>query len=190
VELVIYRTSQGISVAQDICPHRGTRLSAGWIEGDSLVCPMHGLCYDHSGNCVKIPSVGDKNARIPPRMRLKSLLTEDRYGIVWVCLADTPSHPLPVWPGIGDDSLKNFISPVISGTPLPATSLHGAVWAFDAVYTPVETQFLQDARAAGLSVITGYELFFWQGVHAWAHFAGQPLDLGRLRAELLRDAEV
>lgn len=76
------------------------------------------------------------------------------------------------------------------GTPLPATSLHGAVWAFDAVYTPVETQFLQDARAAGLSVITGYELFFWQGVHAWAHFAGQPLDLGRLRAELLRDAEV
>jgi shikimate dehydrogenase len=36
----------------------------------------------------------------------------------------------------------------------------------------------------------GYELLFWQGVHAWAHFAGQPLDLGRLRAELLRDAEV
>ena len=111
MELVIYRTSQGISVAQDICPHRGTRLSAGWIEGDSLVCPMHGLCYDHSGNCVKIPSVGDKNARIPPRMRLKSLLTEDRYGIDWVCLADTPSHPLPVWPGIGDDSLKKLHIP-------------------------------------------------------------------------------
>ena len=26
VELVIYRTSKGVSVAKDICPHRGTKL--------------------------------------------------------------------------------------------------------------------------------------------------------------------
>jgi len=122
VELVVYRTSQGISVARDICPHRGTRLSAGWMDGDSLVCPMHGLCYDHSGQCVKIPSVADKNARIPPRMRLQSLLTEERYGIVWACLADTPSHPLPVWPGIEDDTLKKLHIP--SDTWQAAASRH------------------------------------------------------------------
>jgi shikimate dehydrogenase len=34
-------------------------------------------------------------------------------------------------------------------------------------------------------VIPGWELFFWQGVHAWAHFAGLPLDEARLRADLL-----
>ena len=58
------------------------------------------------------------------------------------------------------------------------------------VYTPVETQFTHDAEAAGLTVISGYELFFWQGVHAWTYFADLPLDLERLRADLLRDAEV
>ena len=71
------------------------------------------------------------------------------------------------------------------GTPLPVDAIAGADWAFDAVYTPVDTQFLQDAEASGLSIISGYELFFYQGVHAWAHFAGKPLDEARLRADLL-----
>lgn len=70
------------------------------------------------------------------------------------------------------------------GTPLPAEAMEGAQWAFDAVYTPMDTQFLKDAAAAGMSVISGYELFFYQGVHAWAHFADLPLDEARLRSDL------
>ena len=70
------------------------------------------------------------------------------------------------------------------GTPLPPDAMRGAVWAFDAVYTPVHTRFLTDAAEAGLQVLSGYELFFYQGVHAWAHFAGRPLDENRLRADL------
>jgi shikimate dehydrogenase len=62
--------------------------------------------------------------------------------------------------------------------------MQGAKWAFDAVYTPVETQFLQDARAAGLTVISGYELFFGQGVDAWDIFTGIPLDHAALRAAI------
>lgn len=76
------------------------------------------------------------------------------------------------------------------GTPLPAPLMAGAAWAFDAVYTPVDTQFLQDAAAAGLDIISGYELFIGQGVDAWAIFTGLPLDEDRLRADLAagRDA--
>lgn len=75
------------------------------------------------------------------------------------------------------------------GTPLPAGAMQGAAWAFDAVYTPVDTQFLKDAEAAGLAILSGLELFFWQGVHAWAHFSGRPLDEARLRADLLNHGE-
>lgn len=70
------------------------------------------------------------------------------------------------------------------GTPLPRKALCGAAWVFDAVYTPVDTQFLQDAAAEGLQVISGYELFFGQGVDAWAIFTGLPLDEARMRREL------
>lgn len=75
------------------------------------------------------------------------------------------------------------------GTPLPRAAMAGAEWAFDAVYTPVDTRFLDDAEAEGLAIIPGYELFFYQGVHAWAHFAGRPLDEARLRADLLAAGE-
>lgn len=75
------------------------------------------------------------------------------------------------------------------GTPLPRDAMAGAEWVFDAVYTPADTQFLQDAAAEGLKIISGYELFFFQGVHAWAHFSGLPLDEARLRADLLNQGE-
>ena len=70
------------------------------------------------------------------------------------------------------------------GTPLAANAMAGAEWAFDAVYTPVDTQFLKDAEAAGLRIISGYELFFGQGVDAWRIFTGLPLDSKQLRADL------
>ena len=74
-----------------------------------------------------------------------------------------------------------------SGTPLPEGSFQGASWAFDAVYTPLETQFLQNARAAGLTTISGFELFFHQGVKAFEVFTGKKPDTAVLRAAV-RDA--
>lgn len=72
------------------------------------------------------------------------------------------------------------------GTPLARAAMAGAEWAFDAVYTPVDTQFLQDAEAEGLHIISGYELFIGQGVDAWGLFTGLPLDYDRLRTDLLQ----
>lgn len=69
------------------------------------------------------------------------------------------------------------------GTPVPADLMAGAAWAFDAVYTPVDTRFLKDAEAAGLRIISGYELYFYQGLHAYELFHGRPIS-----ETLLRDA--
>ena len=71
------------------------------------------------------------------------------------------------------------------GTPLPRELMTGAAWVFDAVYTPVETPFLVDAAAEGLEIISGYELFFHQGVDAWDFFAGRPVDQAALRQALI-----
>ena len=37
------------------CAHRGTQLSSGWVEGDSIRCRYHGWKYDSSGQCVEQP---------------------------------------------------------------------------------------------------------------------------------------
>jgi shikimate dehydrogenase len=76
------------------------------------------------------------------------------------------------------------------GSPLSQQAMATAEWAFDAVYTPRNTQFLQDAAARGIKVISGYELFIYQGVHAWSHFAGLPLDETQLRADMLKQEGV
>ena len=84
----------------------------------------------------------------------------------------------------GADGIVNC-SPVgmvgLEGTPLPRGAMKGAAWAFDAVYTPVDTQFLSDAGAEGLAVLSGYELFFAQGVDAWRLFSGEAADEAALR---------
>ncbi|MCO6387980.1 shikimate dehydrogenase [Aliihoeflea sp. 40Bstr573] len=72
------------------------------------------------------------------------------------------------------------------GSAFPAERLRRARWAFDAVYTPVETEFLAAARAAGLAILSGYELFFHQGVDAFRLFTGVDVDQAALRAALLR----
>ena len=64
----------------------------------------------------------------------------------------------------------------------------GASWAFDAVYTPVDTRFMQDAAAEGLTAISGYELFFHQGVDAWDIFVGRTLSHDDLRRALAAEA--
>lgn len=70
------------------------------------------------------------------------------------------------------------------GSALPKHLIGGQRWAFDAVYTPLETEFMLDARKAGLEILSGYELFFYQGVDAFEVFTGQRVDETRLRQAL------
>ena len=71
-----------------------------------------------------------------------------------------------------------------AGSAVPESGLSRARWAFDAVYTPVDTEFLLAAKAAGLSIMSGYELFFFQGVDAFRLFTGQDVDQAALRQAL------
>ena len=72
----------------------------------------------------------------------------------------------------------------IGGTAFPSSVLAGKRWAFDAVYTPVETEFIQNARGVGVEVMTGYELYFYQGVDAFRIFTGFDVDAAALRKAL------
>lgn len=77
-----------------------------------------------------------------------------------------------------------------TGSAFPQALMRGRKWAFDAVYTPADTQFLQDARAAGLETMSGYELFFHQGIDAFQLFTGQSPDRDALRRALIAEARI
>jgi len=59
------------------------------------------------------------------------------------------------------------------GLPLPEDKFPTRFeWAFDAVYQPVETPFRKLAEGNGVRFISGFELFFHQGVDAFSIFTG------------------
>lgn len=104
--VVLYRCGDGIAAARDVCPHRGAKLSGGWVEDDGLVCPYHGLRYGGDGRCLAIPSAGAAG-RIPRKIRLETYRAVERYGLVWVCLAEDPLAPLPDWTVLEREDLQS-----------------------------------------------------------------------------------
>lgn len=56
------------------------------------------------------------------------------------------------------------------GTPIPESWIGSQDWVFDAVYTPVDTQFLLAAKEKNVSIISGFELFFYQATDAFSLF--------------------
>lgn len=58
------------------------------------------------------------------------------------------------------------------GSPVPDGAFPKNGWAFDAVYTPVETSFRTQALTAGAAFLSGFELFFFQGTQAFEIFTG------------------
>ena len=57
-------------------------------------------------------------------------------------------------------------------TPVPAGLLHADLAVLDAVYAPLETRLLRDARAAGATTVDGAWMLLFQGVEAFERWTG------------------
>lgn len=94
--IALYRLSDGRAHAvQDLCPHRGAPLSSGSIRENHLVCPYHGFQFDGRGHCVRIPA--QPGLAIPSKLHLQTYQVKERYGLVWVRLADHDEHEIPAF---------------------------------------------------------------------------------------------
>jgi vanillate O-demethylase monooxygenase subunit len=103
--IVIWRSNGKVTAFYDLCIHRGTPLSLGWIDGDRLVCAYHGWNYGSDGNCTLIPSL-PPDREIPAKARARTFHAQERYGLIWVCL-DEPRQDIPEFPSdFGDPNFK------------------------------------------------------------------------------------
>ena len=85
------------------------------------------------------------------------------------------------------DVLANSTSvgmqPNVDETPAPATVLGGFAVVFDAVYTPLETRLLREAKAAGCEIASGLDMFVGQAARQFELFTGK-----EAKKTLMRDA--
>lgn len=86
VKLALYKTESGlIRLVRDICPHRGVPLTKGWVEGEEIICPYHGLRYNSEGKCTLIPAQPELT-KISDRFSLTSFPVVEKYGLIWTSI--------------------------------------------------------------------------------------------------------
>lgn len=103
--LVLCRLGGQVRAFHDLCIHRGTPMSLGWVEGETLVCAYHGWSYNGGGECVRIPSLPPEHP-IPKKACLTAYPARERYGLVWVCLGDNPLAPIPDFSPLEDPGFR------------------------------------------------------------------------------------
>jgi vanillate O-demethylase monooxygenase subunit len=83
--VVLYRNVAGAVVAlADRCAHRSYPLSAGWLDGDRIVCGYHGLAYQPDGRCAHVPS----QDKVPIGARVPTFPIYEHPPFVWIWLGE------------------------------------------------------------------------------------------------------
>ncbi len=83
--IVMFRASNGEVIAmEDRCPHRLLPLSRGKRIGDTIQCGYHGMTFDCSGKCVRIP--GQDN--VPKSAYVETYPVHERHNIVWIWMGE------------------------------------------------------------------------------------------------------
>ncbi len=96
VDYTLYRSAGGqVHLTQGRCPHRGTQLSTGWVEGDELRCFYHGWKFDAAGNCVEQPA--EQSAFID-RISLQTWPAREYLGLVFAYLGTGEAPDFPRYP--------------------------------------------------------------------------------------------
>lgn len=106
--IVLVRLDGAVRAFRDLCVHRGTALSLGWVIDGCLVCPYHGWSYDAEGVCVRIPASHGTN--IPAKARAIPYRAAEHAGMIWVALEE-PLMPLPPFPEWGDETYRTIRIP-------------------------------------------------------------------------------
>ncbi|MGD1804830.1 Rieske 2Fe-2S domain-containing protein [Dapis sp. BLCC M126] len=80
-KIVLFRGQDGKVNAMDAyCPHLGTDLGIGKVDGNYIRCFFHHWAFDGSGKCQDIPCQNT----IPKRAKLQAYATDEKYGFIWV----------------------------------------------------------------------------------------------------------
>jgi phenylpropionate dioxygenase-like ring-hydroxylating dioxygenase large terminal subunit len=92
-QMALWRSATGrLAAWADRCPHRGMRLSHGYVRGEALSCIYHGWSYGTEGQCLRIPAHPDLEP--PEAIRVPVYHAMESGGVVWVA-TQVPDAPAP-----------------------------------------------------------------------------------------------
>ena len=96
--LLAFRDSKGrLGLIDEFCAHRGVSLWFGRNEENGIRCPYHGWKYDHTGQCVEVPSEPAESGYCK-KVSLKGYEVIEKGGILWAYMGPPERRPPePAW---------------------------------------------------------------------------------------------
>ncbi|SNS64726.1 vanillate O-demethylase monooxygenase subunit [Noviherbaspirillum humi] len=96
--VVMYRrTDDSVVALEDRCAHRLLPLSFGFVENDNVTCGYHGMTFDASGKCVRIPG----QDKIPASACVRSFPLVEKDRLVWIWMGDASQADPALIPDMG-----------------------------------------------------------------------------------------
>ena len=94
-DLVIYRDEHGrYGLLGRACPHRGTDLAYGRLEGGGLRCAFHGWLFDVDGKCLETPAE-PADSTMCQHIRQKAYPVVERSGILFAYMGPGAAPEFP-----------------------------------------------------------------------------------------------
>ncbi|KQN55439.1 molybdenum cofactor-independent xanthine hydroxylase subunit HpxD (plasmid) [Erwinia sp. E602] len=181
-QLVIYRIGGEAVVARDVCPHRGVPLTLGYNDEEGIICPYHGLRFGAGGRCNRIPSSPDQP--IPAKLNLINYAVQERWGLIWTCLAPDEEHPaaLPTMPHWDDAGFQQINCPPFEVNGFAGRQVEGFLdvahfaWVHTDTFADPANQLVPDYHPQE----TDYGFFadYWSSVSNYAANSGRSAPAG------------
>jgi len=122
-DMVVWRGRSGRVHAWDNrCPHRGMRLSFGFVRGDRLACLYHGWQYGEDAACRYIPAHPDLEP--PQSICATPYPCAEIDGLIWASAPEggIQEGGVPEGPDHGSEPVRSI---AINATPEPIAALLG-----------------------------------------------------------------
>jgi len=98
-DFTLYRGESGrpyITVHR--CPHRGTQLSTGRVQGEQISCRYHGWTFDPAGQCTAQPAEPEPFCH---KVKIATYPAREAIGLIFAYLGEGVAPPFPEWPKLG-----------------------------------------------------------------------------------------
>jgi nitrite reductase/ring-hydroxylating ferredoxin subunit len=145
IPLLVGRKADGkLFAMKDLCPHRGIPLSAGWFDGETVMCKYHGWRFEPcSGRCEEIPSLTTEDALDASKIFAGAYACEERDGYCWVYIpmpgrgvGELPAVPeVPKFSGLDSSGRRRYRTAHLSAE-LPCNVDHGIIGLMDPAHGP------------------------------------------------------
>jgi phthalate 4,5-dioxygenase len=133
-DLVIFRDDKGrYGMLGRSCPHRGTDLAFGRLEGGGLRCAFHGWLFDINGSCLETPAE-PADSNMCKNIRQKAYPVVERSGILFAYMG--PGEP-PEFP-----KFDSFVAPASHTFAFKGLISCNWLQSLEVGIDPVHTSFL------------------------------------------------